>query len=368
MTPPGDEVLRLLGDAKELPDGLAKVELLNEAARIADSTSDVETGFYLRKLLMGAALGGGLPDQMSVAFTWCVAQSDRHPDAIPSQEILWEYRWVISELPHFPQVPRQQIEDTIGDMIRRYRAAGSTLRPVHLLRLFTYTKMGDREAAAAARRDWEEAARDFLSDSPRQELNLLVNHLTFAGHYQEAIDRSAAVMTGRVDEAEFFGQDSAELLIPLLELGRAADAVRVQRSGYRYLARKPAYLAHIAFHLEFLARMDHFEKAIKVVEDHMPLALAAKQFVYRTQFLRSVLLLVERLRRSGTDVAQFRLPADFPLTPDGRRRYDAGALAGWLRAEVADWSARFDARNGNRYLAGKLAAVDDLGARPAPSV
>jgi hypothetical protein len=366
MTAPDEDIPRLLGEARELPDGTAKVELLNEAARIADSTHDVETGFYLRKLIMGSALGGGLPDQMSVAFTWCVSQSDRHPDVIPSQEILWEYRWVISELPHFPQVPRQQIEDTIGEMVQRYRAAGSTLRPVHLLRMFTHTKMGDRTSAVAARRDWEQAGRDFLSDSPRQELNLLVHHLAFAGHYQEAIDRSTSVMTGRVDEPEFFGQDSAELLIPLLELGRVTDGIRVQRSGYRYLSRKPAYLAHMAFHVEFLARLDHFPQAVKVVEEHMPLALATKQFVYRTHFLRSLLLLVERFRNAGHSILQFRFPAGFPLSPSGRRQYDVKALTGWLRSEVADWSNRFDERNGNRFMSEKLAALSELAVRSVP--
>jgi hypothetical protein len=368
MAEPDDRLMRILAEARQMPDGVAKVELLNEAARMADATNDVESGFYIRKLLMGAALGGGLPEQMSVAFTWCVAQSDRRPDVIPAEEILWEYRWVISELPHFPQVPRQQIEDTIAEMIQRYRAAGSTLRPVHLLRLYTYTKMGDHEAATAARRDWEEAGRDFLSDSPRQELNLLVNHLVFVGLYQDAIDRSTNVMTGRVDEPEFFGQDSAELLMPLLELGRVADAVRVQRSGYRYMARKPRYLDSIGRHVEFLALLDRFSQAVQVVEDHFPFAQTTKQFVYRTHFLRSVLLLVERQRRAGNEVVLFRFPADFPLTPDSRRRYDAGALANWLRDEVTDWSDRFDARNGNRFFAGKLAAVDGLAARPAPTV
>src|SRR5690242_15189094 len=126
MSAPDDRISRLLAEAKELPDGPAKVELLTEAARVADSLNDVALGFYLRKLLMGATLGAGTPEQMSVAFAWCVSQSDRHPTTIPPEDILWEYRWVISELPHFPQVPRRQIEDTIAEMGRRYRAAGST--------------------------------------------------------------------------------------------------------------------------------------------------------------------------------------------------------------------------------------------------
>jgi hypothetical protein len=304
---------------------------------------------------------------MALAFSWCVGASDKNPKEVDRDGILWQYRWVISELPHFPEVPRKQIEDTIGEMSRRYQAAGSTLRPVHLMKVFTYTKMGDIPAATAAGEKFNAAGRDWLSDGERQELNLVVNYLCAAGRHEEAIRLSGNVMTGRVDDEGFFGQDSAELLIPLLEIGKVADAVRVQRSGYRYLARKHWVLAHIAFHVEFLARVDNFAAAVKVVDDHLPIAAATKQYVYRTHFLRSVLLLVGRLRYAGNERFKIRLPKDIPVDT-GWRGVDLVDLTKWLHAEVKDYSARFDARNGNTYFADKLAAVPDLAARKAPKV
>ena len=361
---PEDDIRHLVAEARELPDGPVKADLLDEAARVADKMKDIGLGFVLRKMVMAAALGGGLPDRMTVAFGWCVAQSDKHPEEIPRDDILWEYRWVISELPHFPEVPRAQIDETIAEMTRRYKSAGSTLRPVHMLRLFTYSKMGDRPTADAARREWEAADRDWLSDGPRQELNLLVNYLCFAGQYREAVKKSADVLAGRVDEPGFFGQDSAELLIPLLELGRVADAARVQKGGYRYMAKKPGFLSHIAFHVEFLARVDDFATAVKVVDEHLPIALATKQFVYRTHFLGAALLLVGRMRYAGHTRHKFRLPAEVPVA-SGWRGCDLVELTHWLNADVAAYSERFDARNGNTYFTDKLAAVPELAARPA---
>lgn len=363
MAPPDPNILRLLAECKELPDGPSKVEILTEAARIADGHRDIGLGFVLRKYIMAAALGGGLPEQMTVAFSWCLAHSDRYPEEVPPADVLWEFRWVVSELPHFPQVPRRQIEDTIQDMTRRYQAEGSTLRPVQLLKVFTFTKMGDRAAAIAALQEFESAPRDHLSDSPRQEQNLLVHHLVFAGRWREAIDRSPKVMTGRVDDPGFFGQDSAELLLPLLELGHASEAVRIQRTGYRYLAKKPGILGHIALHVEFLARIDQFVPAMKVAVDHLPIAIDTKQYVYRTHFLRAVLLLVDRLRRSGHIPCPFRLPAHVPV--DGA---DHSGFADWLRADVSDWTHRFDARNGNAHFAEKLAALPELAERAAPGM
>src|SRR5947209_2688827 len=188
MTDEQPDVRRLLNEAAVLPPGPVQVELLAEAARIADAHNDTAAGFRVRKRLMDAALGGGQPDRMTVAFTWCVAQSDRDPHTVPPEDILWQYRWVISNLPQFPEVPRKQIEDAIADMTVRYRAAGSTLRPVHLLRLNTAIKLRDPEMAAAAHRDWQAAGRDWLSDDPRTEQSFVVDYLVFVGRDREAVE------------------------------------------------------------------------------------------------------------------------------------------------------------------------------------
>lgn len=348
MNDPHLELRRLVSEADDLPSGPLKVELLEQAAHLADSMNEVLLGFKVRKLLMGAALKGGRPEQMTAAFTWCVAQSDRDPDTIPPDQILWQYRWVISELPHFAEVPRKQIDDTIQDMIHRYRAAGSTLRPVHLLRMVTSVRLGDVAMGTAAHQDWVRAGRDELSDSPRQEQNLLANFLAFAGRRDELFAVSKSVLDGRVDEPGFFGEDSSELLIPLLELGRVADAIRVQRSGYRYLARKEGYLHHLSFHVEFFARIDNWTGAGKVFEDHAAMALATRQYCDRFRYLRAGLILSERLQQAGETSFKFKLPTDLPIQPRGRA-YDLRELSDWIRKDISGYAQRFDARNGTAY-------------------
>lgn len=367
MSDPLDNIRRLVHEADELPNGPLKVQLLEQAAHVADTMNDVVLGFKVRKMLMGAALKGGRPEQMTTAFTWCVAQSDRDPTNIPPEQILWQYRWVISELPHFAEVPRKQIDDTIQEMITRYRAAGSTLRPVHLLRMVTAVRLGDVAMGATAYEDWQRAGRDDLSDSPRQEQNLVSNFLAFANRREELFKVSKSVLDGRVDEPGFFGEDSSELLIPLLELDRAADAVRVQRSGYRYLARKEGYLHHLSFHVEFFARIDNWPGAIKVFEEHVGMALATRQYCDRFRFLRAGLILSERLQRSGQTVLKLKLPPELPIKPQGRA-YDLRELSDWIRADISGYAQRFDARNGTPYYMGLLRSIGSIVTAPAPKV
>ncbi len=367
MTEPDDHIRRLLAEAGEQPKGPLQVELLAEAARVADAHNDVAAGFRVRKLLMDAALGGGQPQQMTVAFTWCVAQSDRDPQAVPPEQILWQYRWVISNLPQFPEVPRKQIEDAIADMIVRYRAAGSTLRPVHLLMLNTGIKLRDVAMASAAHAAWNTAEHDALSDDPRTELSFCVDFFVFMKQYQKAIDLCPQVLAGRADDMHFFGTDSAELLAPLLELGRVADAIRVQRSGYRYIAKRHRYLDMVGAHMELLARLDQFAAPVKMFEEHVGYALDTKQYIDRFDFSWSALVVFERMRRAGHTTIKLRLPKEFPVAPSGRV-YDLAELTAWLRADAADLATKFDTRNGNTYFTDRLTTVATIAATPAPKV
>ena len=68
MSEYGEEVEELLGRAAGLDEGPAKVALLEEAVRLADTHGDVGEGFRARQELIRAATFGGLPDRVLVAL------------------------------------------------------------------------------------------------------------------------------------------------------------------------------------------------------------------------------------------------------------------------------------------------------------
>src|SRR5438874_9151542 len=110
------EIDELMTHAERLPDGAAKVAVVERAVQLADLHNDIPTAFRVRVRLMGAALSGGLSDMLLVAFSWCLSQQERDPTQFPENDILWQFRWVISELVEFPNVSKTQIEELFADM------------------------------------------------------------------------------------------------------------------------------------------------------------------------------------------------------------------------------------------------------------
>lgn len=357
MTDHVDEVEKLMAEAAGLKDGPAKASILERAVAIADTHQDVKLGYAARKELLPACLDSGQPDLMLVAYSWCLAQCDRDPSQFNLDDILWQYRWVVSEMTSFASISRKQIEDALADISRRYLAAGSTLRPIHLLSMNVHNSLKDRAGATASFERWKGAGRDRYSDDAETERAFVADYYFFMEMYDEAVKMCDAIIKGKMKSEHFFGSDCADLLYPLWKLGRLEDAERCHKKGYRYVAWNPRYVDCCGDHVEYLGLIKDWARAVRLVEKHLPAALAARKPNDRMHFLRACYLWAGRMKRFGHDTVALGLPADFPVKPAGGK-YDLAELAAWFKADVAAASAQFDARNGNSYFAEEIAECD----------
>src|SRR5690349_10358828 len=108
-TDPRAQFDELIAEADGLPPGPAQLAVLEQAVRLADTLNDVDLGFEARSDLMDAALGVGRGDLLSVAFAWCLAKYDEHPERFPDFDVCFAFRWAISELAPHPQFGRPQL-------------------------------------------------------------------------------------------------------------------------------------------------------------------------------------------------------------------------------------------------------------------
>jgi hypothetical protein len=356
-----DEIEELLGQAQAMPEGPAQLALLEQAVNVADAHQDVEAGFQTRQILINAAQGAGQPDVMLVAFSWCLAQCDRDPETFPEEPLLWKHRWVVFSLPIFPQVSRSQIEESMADMERRYRRAGSTLRGYHLLRRNVAMRMGDPVMGDQAHAAWRKSPRDWLSDGAANEQDFLVEYLVFRGRYEEALQEAVPLLTGPLRRGYEPTSTYPELLLPLLRLGRPEAALDYHLKGFPLVARKPPQhlLTEFADHLTFLALTENWSRGLRIVEKVLPAALATVSVSLRFDFYLATLLLLERLQEQGKETLKLRLPPAFPLHQEGGK-YQLAELAAWFRGQLADMAGRFDARNGNDFFSGRVAELPAL--------
>lgn len=221
---PRQRITELIDQAEELEYGPTKVALLEEAVREADTSTDLEAGFYARLELITAATFSGAKEKAMVAFSWCLGQVDANPEVFDEEDLMWQYKWVVEELVAYPQISRQQIGDMLEDMQRRYTRLGISLRPVHYLRWTNGMRMGDLDLAMAEAEKWYAAPRDHFADCTACERNKHAELAIRLGKNEEALELARAILAGKLKCESIPHSTYALVLKPLMRLGRIDEA------------------------------------------------------------------------------------------------------------------------------------------------
>ena len=348
----------VLMHASGLADGPAKVAMLEEAIALADNSNDVETAYLARTELLGAALQQGMGERLVVAFSWCLAQSDRDPQAFPETELLWQYRWVMFAMPSFPGVSKAQIDSMLADMEMRYRRAGSTLRGYYLLRKAVRRMMGDRFECQEAFAAFKAARRDSLSDDAVTERTFSLDYHVFMQEYRLAYTTMQPFLTGEIRDKHFLAATFSTMLVPMLRLGHVEAAMNNHKKCYPLISENPRYIGDIGDHMKFLTLTNNLTRATRIYEKHLTTALSVKDRLKQFTFHLGAALTLSQLAKERETV-RLRLPKTF----DGYQSegtYVVAALRDYSLGHVRGEAEAYDARNGNDFYAKQVAELGEL--------
>lgn len=354
---PRDRIVELLEQADDLPEGPAQIAVCEEAVRLADAAQDEPAQFHARKQLTKAAVFGGAPDVAAVSFAWTLAAVDRDPEEFAETELLWQYKWLVENMPHFAHIPRAQIEALFADMLTRYERNGSTLHAVYQIRRDVAVTMGEARLAELMDAKFRNVKKDEWSNCPACVLDATVEYHISRGEDKEALTAAKPALAGKVVCAEVPHRTHAYVLLPFLRTGDAGRAAESHKAGYRLVRSNPKFITHQGLHLAFLALTRNYGQAARLFARHLPDAIVTPSAAWRFDFYAAGRLLADRVlaARVNPDV---RLPDAVPA-PDGPGRWQS--IGDWLDGELSGLVAAFNARNGNDWYTRRLADWRDQG-------
>lgn len=345
--------------AAELPDGQAKVALLEEAVRYIDLAEDADAGYQLRHELMSAAMMAGRSDVLLVAFSWCLSEYDRNPEYIDYHDLLWKYKWILQHAPEFLQMERSQIDSLFLDMERRYLEHGASLYSVYLLKRCNACTLGDLQAATQAHQIFLTQPRDDLSDCVACVANLDSCYYFALGDWEQSLAAAMPVLEKHMACASQPHESLARVLLPLLHLGKVEQAEKYARQGYKLVKDGPRFDFELALHLQFQVLMGECDKALRMLERHLPKVMAAAGKLFQLEMFLAADLLCHRLLRQGTTNVKLRLPKETWPDRDGND-VEVKAFAAWTYQQAESLALAYDRRNGNAHYQTRLSQNQDL--------
>lgn len=342
------QVDRLLAQANALPHGPTRIELCEEAARIADLHNDPDLAYRAREELVEAACFGGRPDLLIVGFSWCLSTFDKDDGGnISAFQLLWRMKWVVGALPKFPEIELATIHQMLDDMERRFAEFGGSLQPVVGKRRMVALQTGDFEAAAAAHKKVMRMPRTFLSDCHACELDALAGYWMDIGKTALGVRKAEELIHSRMRCAKVPDSTYADVLLPMIKAGRAADAMTYHKKGYPLIRRNVGDLWHWGQHMAYLSLTGNDARAVKLLETHLPDVEASHDPLGSLAFFRTMLIVVEGLMDKKEKMT-LRVPPESPFANQSGE-YVLSDFAKQVRSRVLEISRRFDRRNVNSY-------------------
>ncbi|MER7354909.1 hypothetical protein [Nonomuraea dietziae] len=346
------DVEEMLDQAREMPYGEARSILLEQALKAA--AHDRELAFEVRLELTEAYQYGAEPAKSFATFSRSVAEYDADPGRWSdwhTYSLLWQFKWIASDMRRFPEIPLQRAYDALEEMERRYTQAGYGSHAVHTQRTYVAEHVGDRAAADEWFHRWQTTPRDDMSDCEGCDPSGKVWHLAWMGRDEEAIELAAPVVAGHLTCHVQPQGILSNLLLPYVRTGRLEAAAAAHLRAYRLVQGDANYVDDFGDHMEFCALTGNETRGLEILQRELPLLDRSPTPSDRMHFAGCAALLLRRLehlghggltvRRDGNDVPLDRLRAE-------------------LESDARDLAARFDARNGTgeqtRRLEARLAA------------
>ncbi|MGZ9587283.1 hypothetical protein [Paenibacillus marinisediminis] len=334
----------LMSQAEGMPDGVAKLEVLEEAIRILDSDGEIEEGYRLRDHYIHMAQLEGFPLKALIAFAWQLGQYDRNPGLYSSNQLLWAYKWIVYNSSHFPDISLQQIYDLLEDLWKRYKEHGYSERTYHYLRFCLAVDMGMLSEAEQYMQRYLKLPRDDYSDCKACEQDMLVLYYAATGQHKQALKSAKLITNGLLKCSQVPHTTFSYLLLPELYDKSEKKARDLHLRGYSLIKGKSDFIYHIGKHIEFCAIIDP-EKGIELFEQHIAMAMSNEDPFKKMNFFLYAAMLLQKLEREGSSYRP-RVPASLLSNSE---EATLANVSRQVTERARSLIQQFDRRNGNHY-------------------
>ncbi|WUR60060.1 tetratricopeptide repeat protein [Micromonospora chokoriensis] len=342
-----EDLWRVLRGISDMPYGAGQIAAFEQLLRRVDAADDRHLAFVTRMQATTGYIYGGEPAKSFVTFSWCLSEFNSDPQPYHQRHahnLLWHFKYMVTGLLNFPEVPLDRTYAVLDDMERRYRAGGHSLQTVHKHRFRVADHVGDAEAAAHWYRLWQTTPRDDLSDCAGCDPTSQVNYLADTGRDAEAVALSEPVLAGRLTCNEQPQAILTALLLPYLRTGRGESARDAHREAYRRLRGNLADLWDIGDHVEFCTLTGNEARAVELVERHVDWLDRAPSPAAAMHFAATAAAALRQAAQGGVATLYRRAAEGRPAG-----EVSASVLADELTRTATELAERFDARNGSTH-------------------
>lgn len=354
-----ERAFELIEESLRFGDGDERIEVCESAVREADLGGDLQTQYLAREHSVRAYVFGGAPEKALVGFSWLLAQFDNNPGEFSEWGILWKYKWMMGLICRFPQVPKARIYEMLDDLEARALRAGYGLHAVYNHRYRIEKFWDNKEKASEYFQKMTELPTDDLSNCPVCLRDEFVSFAIYFDLNARALELARPLLDGEEKCGTVPHRTYANLLLPMVRLGRQEEGLNFHRAGYRLIKNNRSSVDRVSQHLVFLTLTENFANAVALFEKHYPWTEQNRDGFDLFHFFRASWLLFDVMSGRGQTALRLNMPGSFLQKPEDGY-YRANELADSFRQKAAELARQFDERNETNFFSRTIAETPAL--------
>ena len=353
------ELDSLLKEAYEYNDeSPRKTELLQKAYTLAQTIQDVEQQLNIGKdLVQASQWSGNSPVALSI-FPQLLTLADKNPQLEGNYSMLWEYKWVITDLPDFPTITKKQIFAALKDMENRYKKAGYGRKVIDHYYSIIYLQLGMIDQA----KEFALLAIKSKGDSYMQDCIACVKLANFKlSCHTESLDNALKIGQPLFDKKYSCSSVPvgayAYILPFLLNAGKMKYAKKIFEQYYEVMDQDSDF-----YHepILYCIKSKQFTKALELLGKDTSKFLESSSSFYSPlkdidcfQYALSFWYLCDQIVRAGKTKIKFIFHEDFILY-NSTNSYVIKELLDFFKTETLALAKSFDQRNENNFISNQI--------------
>ena len=341
------EIQKLLVKAEVLLSN-DKINLLKQAAKLADANSDLEWGYELRMKIIEECNGKFKDVEALLSFAWILEAYDAEPSKFDAVELLWKYKWMIDSAARCHFVSIEQLEKMLEDYRKRLIAANFGLRSYFCagVSVGIITENMVRVKNCLDARDTMQ--HDIICDTPAYELydNVLYNLMVRDTKAAFDMENKFLSIANRKD-LFYIDCGYAEYLVRYGKMKRAKPFIERAEEVFTQIDNKQCWLTVSLSGLIYALTFTDSEKAWRYLSEHINWIIECQEYDALV-FGMNILPLLKR-----KDKRRLNLSHEFPMFRDDSL-YDTKLLFDYFYETTLEKAKKFDARNGNNSFKKQL--------------
>lgn len=351
-----------LQNIRSMPYGTARTSAAEAAARRIEADGPREHLAEALLDLVEAYTFGGQGERSFVVFARALRLWDASPELFDESDehnLFWEFKWIASDLPDYPQITGAQATAFLDDMQRRFELLGSGLSAVLAAR-FGWAWQSGAAGSEQARLAWITSPRDSFDDCRACVIGRQTDFLVEQGRFAEALE------LGRTQDGSCNIEPTKTFHATALAALREGDAEAALHFHRRALASETRGNRDLASSrgqsFELLARGGQFERALRELRgDYRELLTDPPSPLQHLRFLLGLIAGLSANLASGDLATGIVVPG----AADGGETTVA-ELHAWAVGRARAHAEAFDARSGSTYYADLLERSLSAGLSESP--